>query len=248
MKNAVFTALILGTTLAAVGYAMEANPSNGQEPEKVQEPTKQEEVQEKDKKKESKALKEIAAMEAVYVGASKCKSCHNKENQGGINDKWGELRHSHAFEVLATPEALALGKKVGIKKPQEADDCLKCHVTAFKAPKEKLHKRFKPNLGVQCETCHGPGSEHVKTRLKVAKENKVEPGTLREIPKGEMVLPDEMLCRSCHNEESPSYKEFHYGKSLDKIQHLHPKREKPRVVPPKKVKKAAEAEPAKKDG
>ena len=54
------------------------------------------------------------------------------------------------------------------------------------------------------------------------------------MPEGEIVLADEGLCRSCHNENSPSYKEFKFGERLEKIRHLHPLRKAPRVTPPKK--------------
>ncbi len=198
-----------------------------------QEPADQEPV-----KKESVALKNIAASKAVYVGAKKCKSCHNKESRGGIYDKWAEMKHSHALETLKSDEAIALAKEQGIEKPWEADACLECHETAFGEPKERKHKKFKTDLGVQCESCHGPGSEHVSKRLAIARDKtkKVPEGTLREIEKGEIFLPDEMLCRKCHNERSPSFEKFEFGERLEKIRHLHPKREEPRVVPPKKKK------------
>ncbi len=241
MKNKSATAIILGSALLAVGIAIQPNSGFAQEPVKAQEPAKVAEVAEK--KKESKALKAIAASTSIYVGASKCKSCHNKETRGEVYNKWTEMKHSKAYETLASPEALKIGKKLGIKEPQKHDDCLKCHLTAYKAPEEKVHKRFMPLMGVQCETCHGPGSEHVKIRLQDAKDNKVEAGTLREIPVNEMILPDEMLCRSCHNEGSPSFKKFDFDERLGKIRHLHPLREKPRVFAPKKkdAKKAKEA-------
>ncbi len=244
MKNYSATALILGSALLAVGISAQSGSSYAQEAVKAQEPVKAEAQAEK--KKESKAQKLIDASKSSYVGASKCKSCHNKETRGKVYDKWDEMAHARAFETLATPEAIELGKKVGIKEPQKSDDCLKCHLTEKRVKKEQLHRKFKVNKGVQCETCHGPGSEHVKTRLKEAKANKVEPGTLREIPEHEMILPDEMLCRSCHNEESPSFVKFDFDERLGKIRHLHPKREKPRVFAPKK-KDAKKADAVKKD-
>jgi ribosomal protein L40E len=213
--------LIAGLALASFAAVASTN----------QEPAKQEPV-----KKESVALKQIKASKSVYVGAKKCKSCHNKEARGKIYDRWSEMRHSKALETLKSEKALEVGKERGIEKPWEAAQCLKCHETAFDEPKERKHKKFKKDLGVQCESCHGPGSDHVKKRLAAAKAEKVEEGTLRKLDKGESFLPDELLCRKCHNEESPFYKEFDYGKSLETIQHLHPKREKPRVVPPKKKK------------
>ncbi|MCP4093449.1 MAG: hypothetical protein GY747_08370 [Planctomycetes bacterium] len=218
-----FHSNLLIAGLALVSFAAVASTT--------QEPAEQEPV-----KKESVALKNMKASKSVYVGAKKCKSCHNKEDRGGIYDKWTEMKHSHALETLKGDESIAIGKELGIEKPWEAAECLKCHETAFSEPKERKHKKFKTDLGVQCESCHGPGSGHVKARLVAAKAEKVEPGTLREIEKGEIFLPDEMLCRSCHNEESPSFEKFEFGERLEKIRHLHPKREKPRVVPPKKKK------------
>ncbi len=183
---------------------------------------------------DSKALKAIAASKAIYVGASKCKSCHNKDSMGKVYDKWTKMKHYSALENLKSEDAIRLGKENGIDKPWEADACLKCHITAYTEPAERRHKRFKMDKGVQCESCHGPGSLHVKARLKAAKEGIKGDKELIQIPEGEIVLPDEGLCRNCHNEESPSYKEFDFGERLEKIRHLHPLRKEPRVHPPKK--------------
>jgi cytochrome c554/c'-like protein len=228
--------------IALIGGLMIANSLLAQDPVTTQEPATQA------KKAESEALKMITKSDAVYVGASKCKSCHNKESKGEIYKKWTQMKHSNAMQALKSEDAIAYAKEVGIEKPHEAKECVKCHVTAFGVDKKKLHKRFKQEIGVQCETCHGPGSLHIKARLSAAKEakkaglEKVE-GQILELPKGEMVLPDELLCRKCHNEESPSFKEFDFGERLEKIRHMHPNREKPRVTPPKKkAKKGAKSD------
>jgi len=229
-----FHSNLLIAGLALVSFAAVAS--------KAQEPADQEPV-----KKESVALKNIAASKSIYVGAKKCKSCHDKESRGEIYAKWTEMKHSKALESLKSDEAIAIGKERGIAKPWESGDCLKCHETAYGEPAERKHKKFATELGVQCESCHGPGSEHVKIRLAVAKDEtqKVEDGVIREVEKGEIFLPDEMLCRNCHNEESPSYQEFKFGERLEEIRHLHPNREKPRVVPPKKKVKEGEKEEVK---
>jgi hypothetical protein len=198
--------------------------------------------QEPGKKKESAALKAIAASDAIYVGAKKCKSCHKKESRGNVYGKWTEMKHAKALDALKSEEAIAIGKERGIEKPWESADCLKCHETAFGQPKERKHPKFKNDLGVQCESCHGPGSKHIKARLAAAKAEKVPDGVIREIGEDELVLPDELLCRGCHNEESPSYKEFDFAERLDEIRHLHPNREKPRVVAPKKCEEGCEDE------
>jgi len=229
-----FHSNLLIAGLALVSFAAVAS--------KAQEPADQEPV-----KKESVALKNIAASKSIYVGAKKCKSCHDKESRGGTYSKWTEMKHAKALESLKSDAAIAIGKERGIAKPWESGDCLKCHETAYGEPAERKHKKFATDMGVQCESCHGPGSEHVTIRLEVAKDEtqKVEEGVIREVEKGEIFLPDEMLCRNCHNEESPSFKEFDFGERLEKIRHLHPNREKPRVVPPKKVVKKGEKEEVK---
>ena len=84
--------------------------------------------------------------ESVYVGAKKCKSCHNKEDRGGIYDKWTSMKHAKALETLKNDESIAIGKELGIEKPWEAAECLSCHETAFHEPKERKHKKFKAEM------------------------------------------------------------------------------------------------------
>jgi hypothetical protein len=43
----------------------------------------------------------------------------------------------------------------------------------------------------------------------------------KSIEKG-LIIPDEALCRSCHNEESPTFKGFNYEEYLAKIAHPVP--------------------------
>jgi hypothetical protein len=37
-----------------------------------------------------------------------------------------------------------------------------------------------------------------------------------------MIIPDEALCKQCHNEESPTFKGFNYAEYLAKIAHDDP--------------------------
>ena len=80
--------------------------------------------------------------------------------------------------------------------------CLKCHST--------------PGLkdGVSCESCHGPGS--IYKSASVMKDQKLA------LSKG-MILPEEKVCKQCHNEESPNYKGFNYSEYKAKISHSTPK-------------------------
>ncbi len=189
-----------------------------------------------DKAKESAALKAIASSEGTFVGAKKCKMCHNKV--GETFDKWEKGPHAGAFETLKSDKAKAIAKEKGLEDASKAPECLKCHVTAFSMleDEEKVDKKFPMEMGVQCEACHGPGGDHAKARMKA--KSKITDDVLPAGLDGEMTLPDLGLCLSCHNEESPTFKEFKYGERLKAIAHLHPLREKPRVEPPKKEKDA----------
>lgn len=159
-----------------------------------------------------------------YIGASKCKSCHKSEESGDQYGKWEAARHSKAFETLGSDAAMAIAKEKGIEDPQKADECLRCHVTAFGAPEEHIKKGFKTEAGVQCETCHGPGEDHLKARFAAAAE--AAAGGRMEVPAGEIdVTVGEDTCRTCHNEESPTYEHFCLC-FFKKIRHLDPRKER----------------------
>ena len=67
--------------------------------------------------------------------------------------------------------------------------------------------------GVSCETCHGPGSMYKGASVMKNRELAMTKG---------MIIPDEALCKTCHNEESPTYKGFNYTEMLAKIAHPNP--------------------------
>lgn len=163
-----------------------------------------------------------------YIGAARCKTCHKDAAGGDQFGHWEESKHAKAFEMLASKEALAVGKEHDVKEPQTDPKCLKCHVTAFGEPKENLHRTFKPALGVQCETCHGPGEEHVRARMKAAGEADAGGAKYTVIPDEEMIKsPAPTVCAGCHNDQSPSYKPFCFHESAEQIRHLNPN--KPRT-------------------
>jgi hypothetical protein len=167
------------------------------------------------------------AVTGKYIGAAKCKNCHSSEDTGDAYGVWSEARHSHAFEALKTPEAKELASKSGVEDPAENDACVKCHVTGFGEPADSFARGFKQEAGVQCETCHGGGEDHMKTRFKAAatggKSKDYEP-----LPEGEMIVsPGVEVCVKCHNPESPSYKPFCYFEARAEIAHLDPR--KPRT-------------------
>jgi hypothetical protein len=137
------------------------------------------------------------------------------------------MEHAKAFEVLASEEAKKLGAAKGVADPQKDDKCVKCHVTAFGVPAEQIAKGFDPKLGVQCESCHGPGETHMKARMAAAAE--AEEGDAKKpvvLGPNEMSKPTAATCTGCHNAESPSYKPFCFLKARAETAHLNPNRQR----------------------
>ncbi|MFC2114347.1 multiheme c-type cytochrome [Bacteroidota bacterium] len=135
----------------------------------------------------------------TYIGAAKCKMCHNKTTTGQQYKKWSEGPHANAMSSLKEAEK---------KNPK----CLKCHSTAASVDKS-LVGTMTVEEGVTCEACHGPGSAYKSASVMRDRKAAVAKG---------MIIPDEKLCKKCHNSESPTFKGFDYAKYLAKIAHLNP--------------------------
>lgn len=155
------------------------------------------------------ALPASAFAQAKFVGEGKCKSCH-----GAVVTQLKSGPHAKAFETLGTPEAKKVGAKAGVTDPQADAKCLKCHVTASGA--EGLPATMKKESGVQCESCHGAGGNHVKARMAAEENSKPAPGEID-------VKPAEKVCTTCHNKESPTFKGFKYADAVAKIKHTNKK-------------------------
>jgi hypothetical protein len=170
-----------------------------------------------------------AAAPNRYIGAEKCKNCHQTEASGNQYGHWQKAGHSKAFEVLASDAAKAFAKERGIEDAQASEKCLKCHVTAFGAAPEAIKKGFDPKHGVQCESCHGPGEKHLKARFAAAAAiGADDSGARQELPAGEIISKVEMkTCLTCHNEESPTYKPFCFKERWAKIGHFDPRKPRP---------------------
>jgi hypothetical protein len=154
-----------------------------------------------------------------FVGVDKCKMCHKKPDQGEQYTKWLEGPHSKAYETLANDKSKEIAKGLEIENPQEADECLKCHVTAHGVKAELLGKKHKIEDGVGCESCHGAGGDYFKmSTMKKLAAGEIEPASVG------LIEPDEKLCITCHNEESPTYKEFVFEERVKQIAHPIPKK------------------------
>jgi len=155
-------------------------------------------------------------VEHKYIGVEKCSICHKSEAKGNQFAQWQKSAHAKAFATLAGPKALEIAKAKGMAKPpQESPECLKCHVTGYGKPTELFDPAFKKEMGVQCESCHGPGSEYKDMKIMKDRAASVAAG---------LVIPDEATCTACHNKESPSFTGFDFKKAVALISHPNPQR------------------------
>lgn len=157
-----------------------------------------------------------------YVGSDKCRMCHRKPEQGEQFGAWEKSDHAKAYATLATAEAKEVGKKVGVSDPQNDPKCLKCHTTGHGEPASAFDAKFDVAEGVGCEACHGPGSEYGKKKpMEAAMRGEIDEASI-----GLVVAPDEQQCKTCHNEESPTYKPFNYKEKVKEIAHPIPEARK----------------------
>ena len=157
-----------------------------------------------------------------YVGAKKCGMCHKSKKIGAQYKIWKKSAHAHAFKTLQTAKADEIAKKEGFKtKAAETPKCLKCHVTAYGVDKSLLHKKFDPKKGVQCESCHGPGSDYAKNSIMKDRKKSVAKGLiLYDNDKAKI----KAMCVTCHNKENPTFHGFDFDKYWAKIQHYIPQK------------------------
>jgi hypothetical protein len=127
---------------------------------------------------------------ARYVGSENCQACHTTAHAD-----WDASGHAHAFETL-------------VRAGADADPhCIQCHTVGFGRPGGYRRPMGDEKLvGVGCESCHGPGSEHVDRHLH-GKPNRFE---FRPLGPGD--------CTSCHHGEFS--RPFDWEKFWPEIEHF----------------------------
>lgn len=109
-----------------------------------------------------------------YASATACQQCHEQEYL-----QWSATRHAFAYQTL-------------LKKERYFDaGCVSCHTTGFGYPTGfQIGDQNATLEGVQCETCHGPGKQHVGN----PKKSNIRSGA------------DTSLCLQCHDtKHSPGF-------------------------------------------
>jgi predicted CXXCH cytochrome family protein len=95
---------------------------------------------------------------ADYVGIDACKGCHSSQYA-----EWQTTKHGIDFATNWT-----YGGNLTNKYTLYGGSCLSCHVVGYNEtaiggydPAQAWNSSYNtPLLGIQCESCHGPGSDH----------------------------------------------------------------------------------------
>ena len=142
-----------------------------------------------------------AAATPKYFGVAQgCKGCHMGEAKGKIYEAWALTPHAKAFENLGAEN-------------QKNDACLGCHTTGH-GKAMATGKSATDLQGVQCEACHGPGSDYRSLSVMKNKDEAIKKG---------LIMPTEKTCLGCHGGPFPQgHKEvpkFDFATSVKKIEH-----------------------------
>jgi hypothetical protein len=154
----------------------------------------------------------VSAQTYKYIGADKCKMCHNKPATGEQYNKWAKDPHSKALKSLASQASLDYAKKNNIADPTKEAKCLKCHST-YDSVAANLRGGILATEGVSCESCHGPGSAYKSPTIMKNMEMAMKSG---------LIMPNQKVCVTCHNPENPFHKEFNFETFKAKIAHPDP--------------------------
>lgn len=135
-------------------------------------------------------LLSAAAKDPVFIGAQACGNCHDGPESGAQFSKWRQTAHARAYAALSLPEAREITRLSGItEEPHQSKMCLGCHATAAEAEAWEKDPGFHLQDGLQCEACHGPGSEYAQPDIMGDRTKAVAAGLL---------LPNRDSCHNCH--------------------------------------------------
>ncbi len=126
----------------------------------------------------------------VYVGVRACSACHGGKAAGHQFSLWRVSKHAQAYAALWSPQAKKITKLSGIpEEPQKAAMCLGCHATGSQAEEWEKEDAFFLQDGIQCEKCHGPGSEYMAMDVMMDREKAMAAG---------LMMPGQRECMMCH--------------------------------------------------
>jgi hypothetical protein len=135
---------------------------------------------------------------AAYVGSEACKSCHASEHA-----RWASHPHASAFVTLERKAKAGEGA------------CRTCHTTGYGKggfPEGASPAQHPALLGVGCESCHGPGGDHVgeaapKRGSIVSLADKCDSCVILQV------------CGSCHDEANDPGFEYEVKRKIEAQRH-----------------------------
>lgn len=149
-----------------------------------------------------------AAKKPAFIGADKCKTCHTKDE---THPSWLTSKHATAYDKLPAEE-------------QAKEEIKKYYTTGTTADGKFL-------TGVQCEACHGAGSDYKSMAIMKDATKATAAG---------LIMPDAKACMTCHNDKAPAAvaaiaKDFDFAKAVEKGVHkMKAKEAAPAAAPAEK--------------
>jgi YVTN family beta-propeller protein len=147
------------------------------------------------------------------VGARVCGSCHGGPEGDYLTSTWRLSGHAEAWAVLATERGRRIAAAEGVAgDPQLSIACLRCHSTASGAHDRDVAPGFDRTRGVECESCHGPGSPHADQAR----------GWVTAPPHSAQIeIPNRRTCDQCHTPGMHG-SDFDWEKALAMVDHSLP--------------------------
>jgi YVTN family beta-propeller protein len=156
------------------------------------------------------------SQDRIYVGEKVCRKCHHLQGNRNQYNPWRASKHAKAYVSLFKPEAKEIAELSGIDiEPFKSPICLGCHTTAYNEEEWERDPSFHFDDGIQCEQCHGPGSEYIDVNIMSDREKTIQAG---------LKYPKKRDCLICHKEKNSHVavlhtSEFDYEMALQVIQH-----------------------------
>lgn len=155
----------------------------------------------------------IAGAQNTYVGVKGCTMCHKSEKQGQQLAIWEKSKHAGAYNILKTDKANEIAKSKGLAKPAvESPECLECHTIKGGPDAADVTQ------GVQCESCHGPGSGYKTMATMKSRDLAIKNGLKIWSEPADI----EAMCKNCHNDRSPTATPFVFEERWKAIAHKKP--------------------------
>ncbi len=191
---------------------------------------------------------QVSNPKAAFVGSNACMICH--QDHGNSWQVFAASKHANAYNALNN-----IAKKPSLRNFDP--ECIRCHTIGYDYNTGFIDAQKTPQLmNVGCESCHGPGSQHVanpankKLALELSpwktnandslpllakfqqwNEEKDDAKKLKIFNQAEnaMILKVHDVCFKCHNQENDPH--FKFEAFWPKV--AHSKKANPNAIPPK---------------